>query len=184
MLMKRFRTCRRGKRAGALVKLRQRGFRTALPSIHLTNLCSLPNKTDQLLLLSQTNKDFFNFAALCFTETWLNDTIPDSTLSLPGFQLFRADRDAESMGKSRGGGRYFYKTGAGPPEGHYWTLAGSSSVCLQSKQVCGRCSQHGTALCSATSRQTRYLCEDPVCGSTSSVHTAKSSLSPYKSIPG
>ncbi len=37
---------RRGKRAGALVKLRQRGFRTPLPSIHLTNLRSLPNKTN------------------------------------------------------------------------------------------------------------------------------------------
>ncbi len=28
-----------------------------------------------------------------------------------------------------------WKTGAGPPEGHHWTLAGSSSVCLRSKQV-------------------------------------------------
>ncbi len=58
----------------------------------------------------------------------------------------------------------FGKTGAGPPEGPYWTLAGSSSVCLQCKQVCGRCSLHGTALCSATSRQTRDFHEDPVCG--------------------
>ncbi len=90
------------------MKLRQRDFRTALPSIHLANLCSLPNKTDELLLLSRTNKDFSNSAALCFTETWLNDAIPDSALHLPGFQLFRADRDAESMGKSRGGGTCFY----------------------------------------------------------------------------
>ncbi len=29
----------------------------------------------------------------------------------------------------------FEKTDAGPPGGHHWTLAGSSSVCLQSKQV-------------------------------------------------
>ncbi len=36
----------------------------------------------------------------------------------------------------------------------------SSSVCLQSKQVCGRCSQHGTALCSATSRHVRILFVD------------------------
>ncbi len=50
------------------------------------------------------------------------------------------------------GHEVIWKTGAGPPEGPHWTLAGSSSVCLQSKQVCGRCSQHGTALCSATSR--------------------------------
>ncbi len=59
-------------------------------------------------LLSQTNKDFSNSAALCFTETWLNDAIPDSVIHLPNFQLIRADRDAESTGKSRGGGTCFY----------------------------------------------------------------------------
>ncbi|KAK3506980.1 hypothetical protein QTP70_033859, partial [Hemibagrus guttatus] len=78
------------------------------PSIHLENLRSLPNKMDELLLLSRTNKDFSNSAALCFTESWLNDTIPDNALNLPGFQLFRADRVAESAGKSRGGGTCFY----------------------------------------------------------------------------
>ncbi|KAI2650486.1 putative 149 kDa protein [Labeo rohita] len=89
-------------------KLRQRGFRTALPSIHLANLRSLPNKTDELLLLTRTNKDFSNSAALCFTETWLNDAMPDCALHLPGYQLFRADHDAESTGKSCGGGTCFY----------------------------------------------------------------------------
>ncbi len=82
--------------------------RTPLPSIHLANLRSLPNKTNELLLLSRTNKDFSNSAALCFTETWLKDTIPDSALHLPNFQLSRADREAESTGKSRGGGTCFY----------------------------------------------------------------------------
>ncbi len=90
------------------MKLRQRGFRMPLPSIHLVNLRSLPNKTDKLLLLSRTNKDFSNSAALFLMETWLNDAIPDSALQLPSFQLFRADRDAESMGKSRRGGTWFY----------------------------------------------------------------------------
>ncbi len=107
-LIKRYRTRRRGKRAGALVKLRQRGLRTPLPSIHLANLPSLPNKTDKLLLLSRTNKDFSNSAALCFTETWLNDAIPDSVLHLPNFQLIRSDCDTESTGKSCGGGTCFY----------------------------------------------------------------------------
>ncbi len=91
VLVKCFRTHRGGKRAGVLVKLRQRGFRTPLPSIHLANLRSLPNKRDKLLLLSQTNKDFSNSAALCFTETWLNGAIPDSALHLPSFQLIRSD---------------------------------------------------------------------------------------------
>ncbi len=97
-----------GKRAGGLVKLRQLRLRTPLPSIHLANLRSLPNKTDEQLLLSQTNKDFSNSAALCFTETWLNDAIQDSVLHLPNFQLIGADHNAESMGKSRGGGTCLY----------------------------------------------------------------------------
>ncbi len=46
VLFRLYRLRRWGKHAGALVKLRQRGLRTPLPSIHLTNLRSLPNKTD------------------------------------------------------------------------------------------------------------------------------------------
>ncbi len=42
----------------------------------------------------------------------------------------------------------------GLSERHHWTLAGSISVCIQNKQVCGWCSQHGTTLYSAISRQT------------------------------
>ncbi|XP_051580982.1 uncharacterized protein LOC127456496 isoform X1 [Myxocyprinus asiaticus] len=79
-----------------------------LPSIHLANLRSLPNKTDELHLLTHTNKDFSTSATLCFTETWLSEVIPDSALHLPGFQLFRADRIAELTGKTRGGGTCFY----------------------------------------------------------------------------
>ncbi|KAI4886185.1 hypothetical protein NFI96_014738, partial [Prochilodus magdalenae] len=66
------------------------------------------NKTEELLLLNQTNKDFSAASALCFTETWLSELTPDSALHLPGFQLHRADRDAERSGKSRGGGICFY----------------------------------------------------------------------------
>ncbi|KAL0161106.1 hypothetical protein M9458_044831, partial [Cirrhinus mrigala] len=107
-LYKRSKRRKRGKRAGALVKFRQRGFRTPLPSIHLANLRSLANKSDELQLLTRTNKDFLNSAVLCFTETWLNGTIPDSALHLTGFQLIRADRVTESSGKTRGGGLCFY----------------------------------------------------------------------------
>jgi len=47
-----FRMRRRGNRAGALVKLRQRRLKKLLPGIHLVNLHSLPNKMDEPLLLS------------------------------------------------------------------------------------------------------------------------------------
>ncbi|MCJ8747486.1 hypothetical protein PDJAM_G00154020 [Pangasius djambal] len=84
------------------------GFRTPLPSIHLPNLRSLENKSDELQLLTRTNKDFLNSAALCFTETWLNGAIRDSALHLTSFQLFKADRVTELSGKTRGGGLCFY----------------------------------------------------------------------------
>ncbi|KAK3505617.1 hypothetical protein QTP70_004731 [Hemibagrus guttatus] len=86
-----------------------------LPSIHLENLRSLPNKMDELLLLSRTNKNFSNSAALCFTESWLNDAIPDNALNLLGFQLFRELQVTESAGKSRGGGTCFYINESNPP---------------------------------------------------------------------
>jgi len=88
--------------------VRQRGFRTALPSIHLANVRSLANKIDELLLLNKTNRDFSRSAALCFTETWLGAHIPDSALHLSGFQLHRADRVTALSGKTRGGGICFY----------------------------------------------------------------------------
>ncbi len=94
VLFRLFRMRRRGKRAGALVKLRRQGLRAPLPSIHLANLRSLPNKMDKVLLLSRLNKYFSNSAALCFTETWRNGTIPDGALHLPNFQLIRSDRVA------------------------------------------------------------------------------------------
>ncbi|MCI4379844.1 hypothetical protein PGIGA_G00233050 [Pangasianodon gigas] len=116
ILYKHSRRHKRGKRAGALVKFRQRSFRTPLPSIHLVNLRSLANKSDELQLLTRTNKDYLNSAALCFTETWLNGAIPDSALHLTGFQLFSADRVTESSGKTRGGVFLVYSGEYIPPD--------------------------------------------------------------------
>ena len=54
------------------------------------------------------NRDFSSSSVLCFTETWLCGSTPDSALQLAGFQLFRADRDTELSGKTKGGGICFY----------------------------------------------------------------------------
>nr|XP_049577516.1 uncharacterized protein LOC125969461 [Syngnathus scovelli] len=108
VLYKLARRRRRGKRAGALIKLRQRGFHSALPSIHLANVRSLANKMDELLLLTSRNTDFSRSAALCFVETWLSERTPHHAMELAGFRLTRADRSAELSGKSKGGGLCFY----------------------------------------------------------------------------
>ena len=90
------------------MRLRQRGLRTPLPGIFLSNVRSLPNKLEELQLLLGKNRDFPSSAVLCFTETWLSGLIPDSALHLAGFQLCRVDRDTELSGKTKGGGICFY----------------------------------------------------------------------------
>ncbi|XP_072768925.1 uncharacterized protein, partial [Nerophis lumbriciformis] len=63
---------------------------------------------DELALLMRRNKDFSSSCVLCFTETWLSASVPDSTVQLEGFQLLREDRDAGLSGKKRGGGVCFF----------------------------------------------------------------------------
>ncbi len=43
-----------------------------------------------------------------FTETWLNDNIPDSAIQLSRLTCYRADRDTTLSGKTRGGGLCVY----------------------------------------------------------------------------
>ncbi|KAK7475608.1 hypothetical protein BaRGS_00033157, partial [Batillaria attramentaria] len=48
--------------------------------------------------------EFRNACVLCFSETWLNDGIPDPALHIDGFgEPFRLDRDSKVTGKSIGG---------------------------------------------------------------------------------
>ncbi|XP_076732560.1 uncharacterized protein LOC143413418 [Maylandia zebra] len=107
-LTRKVRRRKRGKRAGALVRLRRCGLRTALPGIFLSNVRSLRNKIDELALMRSMNRDFASSCVLCFTESWLSENIPDSTLKLEGFHLLRADRQASLSGKTKGGGVCFY----------------------------------------------------------------------------
>ncbi|KAI3353828.1 hypothetical protein L3Q82_005043 [Scortum barcoo] len=72
----------RGKRAGARQTETAGTAWTALSSIHLVNVRCLANKMDELLLLNRKNTDVCRSAALCFTETWLGEHIPDTSLHL------------------------------------------------------------------------------------------------------
>ena len=69
---------------------------------------SLPNKMDELRLLVSKDNDFQSTAVFAFVETHLKPTVPDGAVQLEGFSPFRADRDFEAVGKSRGGGLMFF----------------------------------------------------------------------------
>ncbi|XP_061534240.1 uncharacterized protein LOC133403340 isoform X2 [Phycodurus eques] len=66
------------------------------------------NKRTSEELLLKISKDFGRSAAMCFTETWICDAVPDGAVMLPSFHIHRADRDMESSGKTKGGGICFY----------------------------------------------------------------------------
>ena len=58
------------------------------------NIRSLYYKHDEIkLLLAESNID-----VLCLSETWLDSTIPDSQIHIPGYTLERKDRNREGGG--------------------------------------------------------------------------------------
>ncbi len=71
----------------------------------LSNVRSLENKLDLIQLSRSTQHEARD---CCVTETWLNDTIPDSAIQLHGLTCYRADRDSSLSGKTRGGGLCVY----------------------------------------------------------------------------
>ena len=65
-----------------------------IPSVFLTNVRCLRNKVDETSLkLRELSPDI---AVLC--ETWLSDDIPDSSVSIPNYNVFRRDRDSHGGG--------------------------------------------------------------------------------------
>ncbi|KAI4873044.1 hypothetical protein NFI96_028699 [Prochilodus magdalenae] len=94
----------RGCRAGNKRWERKRRYKPCLPSIIMGNVRSLANKTDELSALIRTQREYRECSILCFTESWLNQNVPDSHLHLNGFTTVRADRVYHQTGKKRGGG--------------------------------------------------------------------------------
>lgn len=95
---------RRGCRAGVKHRGRMRRYKPFLPSIIMGNVRSLGNKLDELSALTRLHREFRECSIMCFTETWLNESIPDSLVALDGFHLLRADRNTTETGKKKGGG--------------------------------------------------------------------------------
>ena len=69
-------------------------YNVYLPSVLIANVPSLSGKVDELSVIANIN----DIDIICITETWLTDTIPDSTVSLQNFNMFRNDRTSSVGG--------------------------------------------------------------------------------------
>ena len=67
------------------------------------NVRSLLNRMDKLIVLTWHQRDYDECSVMVLTETWLTELTPDTDANLDGFQLWRANRTAESV-KRKGGG--------------------------------------------------------------------------------
>ena len=63
------------------------------------NARSMYHKYEQLLHICENSE----CEMLCISESWLTNNITDDMISIPGYNLYRRDRD-EASGKLRGGG--------------------------------------------------------------------------------
>ena len=95
---------KRGRRGGVVARFRRRANRPPLPAIILSNVRSIKNKIDELLYQIQTKRVYREASVFCFTETWIDSSIPDTAVCPPaGYTLHRADRCPTLLGKVRGG---------------------------------------------------------------------------------
>ena len=64
------------------------------PNFLLANICSLPNKVDELSAILDNN----NVSYGCITESWLNKDIPTETVDIEGYACHRRDRNDGRQG--------------------------------------------------------------------------------------
>jgi len=60
------------------------------PTVLLSNVCNLTNKSDDLSVVSEQ----YYPNIICVTETWLNSNIPDTAVKLGGYNIIRKDRSS------------------------------------------------------------------------------------------
>ncbi|KAK3522602.1 hypothetical protein QTP86_027163 [Hemibagrus guttatus] len=82
------------RRGGVHARLKANPIRPALPSILLSNVCSLDYKLDYIRLERTTWCEYRDCCIFVFTETWLSDRVPDATIQLDRLTMFGADRNA------------------------------------------------------------------------------------------
>lgn len=87
---------RQGKHSSAFVKLQKWGFS------HVSSI----NSRGKPSLLTQTNMDFARSVALCFTQTWLSESIPDLALQLPAQTAQLSCQDGRKVAESASTFRY------------------------------------------------------------------------------
>lgn len=98
---------KRGRRGGVRQRLKRRGNRPPLPSVILSNVRALQHKMDELKVHRRYCHAFREASIIAITETFLDQSVPDSMVDLEGFSCIRTDRKGAFV-KASGGGLIVY----------------------------------------------------------------------------
>ena len=69
-------------------------FRT--PTMVMGNTQSVRNKMDELQACVRFSTEYRKSAVICLSETWLDESVTDTEIILPGFTCIRGDRTSAS----------------------------------------------------------------------------------------
>lgn len=84
---------KRESRGSIRERIIRQGCKYPLPTMILTNIRSLSNKINELMVKVECDRDYRQSNLICLTETWLKRDIPDPNLT--GYTLIRAARDTQ-----------------------------------------------------------------------------------------
>jgi hypothetical protein len=59
-----------------------------MPTVLSANVRGIAKKVDEIQQVAELN----NVNAICITESWLSPNVPDSSVVIPGYNLFPKDR--------------------------------------------------------------------------------------------
>ena len=91
------------------------------------NICHLVNKVDLLeILLKDSDLDF-----LSLSETFLDDSVLDGELNIPGYGMFRSDRAGDGCKRSGGGLLMYYSTAYEVSEVHRYCSPNLELLCVK-----------------------------------------------------
>ncbi len=99
---------KRGKYWGIWARLAANTHKPAIPTIVLANINSLDNKLDYIRLLRSTQRTVRDCCVFVFSETWLNNNVPDCAIQLDLLSCYRVARALVEGAKTHGGGLCVY----------------------------------------------------------------------------
>ena len=105
----------------------------------MDNVRSLDNELDELAALGRSRSEVGERSVTCFTEAWLHETSPDSSVTIDGRPPVRADGYSTESGTRQGGRNAIFINNRWCHSGHTVTKERICSLGIEGLLAVGLC---------------------------------------------